>query len=96
MRKIPDIPRGNAPPPLMLGDGRRAQGGALRKLGRWDEAVAADDEVIRRFGDDADPELREQVAKALISQGGALHRLGRHDEAVAVLDEVIQRFGDSE
>ena len=63
-------------------------------LGRSDDAVAAYDEVISRFGDDPAAALREQVATALDNKGTTLGQLGRSDDEVAAYDEVISRFGD--
>ena len=65
----------------------------LAESGRLQDAVAAWDEVIRRFGEsDARPDL-EQVSMALVNKGKALGRLGRAEEALAVLDDVVRRFG---
>ena len=41
-----------------------AKGVMLSELGRNEEAVAAYEEVVSRFGDDPAPALREQVARA--------------------------------
>lgn len=37
----------------------------MRELDRLDEAIQVFDDVIARFGDDADPALRSLVANAL-------------------------------
>ena len=66
---------------------------ALAEEGRLEEAVAAWDEVVRRFGESDAPADREQVSLALVNKGKALDRLGRADEALAVLDDVVRRFG---
>ena len=66
---------------------------ALAERGQLQDAVAAWDEVIRRFGEsDATADL-EQVSLALVNKGKALGRLGRAEEALAVLDDVVRRFG---
>ena len=66
---------------------------ALAESGQLQDAVAAWDEVIRRFEEsDARPDL-EQVSMALVNKGKALGRLGRAEEALAVLDDVVRRFG---
>ncbi len=72
------------------------KGIALRRQGKPDEAIAAYDEAIRRFGDDPAPALRERVAKALLNKGVALGHLGKSDDAIAAYDEVIRRFGDDD
>ena len=66
---------------------------ALAERGQLQDAVAAWDEVIRRFGkSDATADL-EQMSLALVNKGKALDRLGRAEEALAVLDDVVRRFG---
>jgi hypothetical protein len=50
--------------------------GTLGGLGRWQEAIAAYDEVERRFGDAQEPALREQVARALVNKGVRLGQPG--------------------
>jgi len=66
---------------------------ALAKSGRLQEAVAAWDEIIRRFGSSDAPADREQVSLALVNKAKALSELGRATDALAVLDEVVRRFG---
>ena len=66
---------------------------ALAGRGRLQDAVAAWDEVVRRFGASDAPADREQVSLALVNKGKALGDLGRAEEALAVLDDVARRFG---
>ena len=66
---------------------------ALAESGRLQDAVAAWDEVIRRFGESDAPADLEQVSMALVNKGKALGSLGRVEEALAVLDDVVRRFG---
>ncbi len=66
---------------------------ALAESGRLEEAVAAWDEVIRRFGGSDAPADREQVSLALVNKGKALGRMGRAEEASAAWDDVVRRFG---
>ncbi len=66
---------------------------ALAESGRLQDAVAAWDEVLRRFGESDAPADREQVSLALVNKGKALGQLGNADEASAVWDEVVRRFG---
>ena len=60
----------------------------------WDEALAACDEVLRRFGDSDAPKVVEQVAVALVIKATVLGELDRREEALAVCDEVLRRFDD--
>ena len=69
-------------------------GVVLGELGRSEEAIAAYDLVLDRYGDDPAPALREQVAEALNNKAGTLAQLGRSEEAVAAYDLVLDRYGD--
>ena len=60
---------------------------------RPDVEIVAYDELIDRFGDAAEPLLREQVAEALLYKGITLGELDRHDAEIAAYDELIERFG---
>ena len=60
----------------------------------WDEALAACDEVLRRFGDSDAPKVVEQVAAALVIKATVLGDLSRREEALAACDEVLRRFDD--
>ena len=60
------------------------------------QADELDDEMLQRFGESDDPELRLQVARALFNNGVALGRLGRNEAAVETYDELLRRFGESE
>ena len=66
----------------------------LGELGRSEEAVAAYDQVLDRYGDDPAPALREQAAKALNNKGVTLGDLGRSEEAIAAYDQVLDRYGN--
>ena len=67
-------------------------GVVLGQLGRSEEALAAYDQVLGRYGDD--PALRERVARALVNKGVRLGVLGRSEEEVAAYDQVLGRYGD--
>jgi len=51
--------------------------GALDEEGKGTEAIATYDEVVRRFGEAAEPALREQVARALDKNRAALSEDGK-------------------
>jgi tetratricopeptide (TPR) repeat protein len=67
----------------------------LDDLGRFDEALAVAEEVVARFGADADPTVQKQVARALLNAGATLAQLGRWDAAVAASDALVARFEGS-
>ena len=71
------------------------KGGALRKLERSEEALAAYDEVVRRYGASKAPALREVVAMTLHRKGDLLWELEQIKDALAVYDEVVRRYGAS-
>jgi tetratricopeptide (TPR) repeat protein len=64
----------------------------LGQLGRYDEALAAFDDVVASYKDDDDPTVREQVAKALTNKGVALAQMWRPDDAIATYNDVIARY----
>jgi tetratricopeptide (TPR) repeat protein len=65
-------------------------------MGKPEEAVAAYDSVVERFGESEDARLLEQVAGALVNKGATLGAMGKLEEAVAACDSVLERFGGSE
>lgn len=64
----------------------------LDDLGRFDEALAACEAVVERFGADEDAPVQKQVARALLNAGATLAQLGRWDAAVAASDALVARF----
>ncbi|HEX5246428.1 MAG TPA: hypothetical protein VFW41_04790 [Gaiellaceae bacterium] len=72
------------------------KGGELFEAGRHEDAFAAWEEVVERFGDATDPEVRQRVALALLRKGFRLSKLDRSEDAVAVYDELAARFRDGE
>ena len=71
------------------------KGVTLGELNRNEEAIAAYAEVIRRFGNDTELALREQVAKSMFKQGVRLSELNRSKEEIAVYEEIVRRFGSA-
>ena len=66
------------------------------RLGRFEEGIAAYDEVVRRYDVREEKELVEIVAGALVNKGVILGRLGRFEEGIVAYDEVAQRYGGRE
>jgi tetratricopeptide (TPR) repeat protein len=62
-------------------------------MGDGERAIAVFDELVARFGDAAEPALREAVARAMVDKGLTLGRLNRSEDAIAVYDELLARFG---
>ncbi len=67
-------------------DNRQQQGWLLRRLGRYDEALALDAQTLAGFAAHYGNNSVE-YAKLLLSQGSTFTGLGRFDEARAKLDE---------
>ena len=71
------------------------KGITLGSLNHDEEAIAAYEEVIKRFGESKEPALQQLVARALVIKGASLGALNRNEEAIAAYQEVINRFGES-
>ncbi len=71
------------------------RGVALGKMGKSVEAIAAYDDLVKRFGESTELRLRELVATALRNKGVTLGDMGKSEEGVAVHDDVVKRFGES-
>ena len=69
---------------------------ARSRQDRAEDAVAAYDEVVRRFGASEIPAVLKWVAKALVNKGAALGKLDRPQDALECCYEVVRRFGDSD
>ena len=68
----------------------------LRTSRRTEDALAACDEVVRRFECSEDPAVLEWVAKALVNRGVLLRGMNQTQAALDAYDEVVRRFGPSE
>jgi tetratricopeptide (TPR) repeat protein len=71
------------------------KGVTLGYMYKPDEAIRVYDDVIKRFGDAPEIQLRELVAKAMVNKGLTLGQMGKPDEEISVYDDVIERFGDA-
>jgi len=70
-----------------------AKARALDSLGKSDETIKVCDEIDRRFGSDASPQIRAQVAKGLVNKGIMLGQQGQFEVAIEVCDDIDRRFG---
>ncbi len=68
---------------------------ALAELNRLDEAIAILDQVVGRWGNSADPHLRERISKALLNKASALIQLSHREQALATYEEILMRFGSA-
>ncbi|HEY2912753.1 MAG TPA: tetratricopeptide repeat protein [Candidatus Angelobacter sp.] len=71
------------------------KGFVLGELKRYEEAIIAYDEVVKRFGNATESAVREQAARALNNVGFILGKLNRDEEAIVTYDEVVRQFGDA-
>ena len=69
---------------------------ALLDRNQPEEALAACNEVMRRWAEKEVPIAHEWQAKSLLVKGAILARMNRPQDALAVSDEVVRRFGQSE
>lgn len=71
----------------LAGNAQYWQGRCYLKLDRYEDAVAAFQNVRTKY-----PENDSKVSQAMQSQAVALSRLGRNDEAKKLLQEVVQKY----
>jgi hypothetical protein len=71
------------------------EGITLDQLERDDEALEEYEEVVIEFGDDDEPELRGQVARALLLKAFVLGEHRARPEQLAAYDDLLERFGES-
>ncbi len=73
------------------------KGVVLAQLGRWEQAIAVYDDLVRRTGGSRDIGLRESAVRALFNKGASLSGHQHFEEAISVYDELVSRFAaDSE
>ena len=68
------------------------QGASTRPTGDTAAAVATYDDIVRRFGRDKDPNIRNIVGATLLKKSEALRLTGDDQGTIAVYDEIIGRF----
>ena len=68
------------------------KGERFRRLERSEEALAAYNEVVCRYGASEIPTLREAVTVALHCRGELFWELRRPEEALGTCDEVVRRY----
>ena len=95
LRQIVALPALAEDDDVLVAEARRlcAEGIELSRQGRNEDALAAYDEALRRFGDAEKPALLEVVARVLVNRGSTLRALNRLEEALVAQDEVVRRFG---
>ena len=67
----------------------------LEELHRYEEALAAYNDLITRFGNSQDQDIQEDVAMALLNKGNDLGNLHRIGQARAEWEELVYRFKDN-
>jgi len=66
------------------------------RQGKFGEAIALYDELVRRFDPIDSPGVREHVAFALIHKGMYLGRQGKTAEALFLYDDIVKRFANDD
>jgi len=61
-----------------------------------DASIAIWDDLIKRFGEDSDPDIQVEVAGALIKKASVEMTMSRGEAAVAVCDEIVRRYRASD
>ena len=85
----------DAPPEVIAARALFGKAAALWGRNQAEDAFAAFNELVNRFGENETPALLELVAMALFNKGAALGALNRPEEALTACDEVVRRFGES-
>jgi tetratricopeptide (TPR) repeat protein len=88
-RKAAFVPGARAPD-IARSSVRR--GVALSRLGHFDDAIAAYDDVILHYKDDTDPTVREQTAKAFVNKIASQFMLGHFKDAIATSDVAVAAY----
>ena len=86
----------DASPDVMAARNLFGEAVALWKQNRAEDALAAFEELVDRFGESETPALLEGIATALFNMGVTLGGLDRPEEELIAYDEVVSRFGESE
>ncbi|KJV06859.1 hypothetical protein VZ95_20480 [Elstera litoralis] len=68
------------------------KGGILLSAGLYQESLSTNNDVIQRFGSDPAPNLRKQVASALIGRAITFGIMGEYQAAIAAYDEINRRY----
>jgi len=64
----------------------------LLRQGKLDEALAASDEVVERFGADQHREVRGVVARCLLGRAAVLHQFERWQEELDAYNEILATY----
>lgn len=72
------------------------RGGAKFEHSDFEGALEVLDELLREFGSETAPIVRDSVARALINRGNILVRLERHEEAILAFDEAAEALQSRE
>lgn len=65
----------------------------LDKFEQHEAAIVNYDEIVNRYGNDNDSEIKALCAKTLFDKGIALGKLKQYGEAIKACDEVVHRYG---
>jgi tetratricopeptide (TPR) repeat protein len=77
-----------------VADGLGQKAFALGRLGRWEDAVALDEQTIERYSSvQDDPDLAAAVGRAMHHYAYSMERLGRLEDAAAAWGALLDRNG---
>jgi len=67
----------------------------LFELNRFQDAIATYDELDKRYGKSTEPEIQDQVAKAMYNKGVTVGEVKGPEAEIAIYDELEKRYGKS-
>jgi tetratricopeptide (TPR) repeat protein len=79
---------------IMVATGLLNRGILLSEEGRFVDAIAVCDEIVRSYGDRTELDLAQRVAYALLNKGFQLGKLGRLEDELAVYEDLLRRFSE--
>ena len=72
-----------------------AQGREHTRSGETEAAIAAYDELVRRYGSSNAPDVQVWIARALYDKGRLQGKSGDAEAAITACNEMVKRYGDS-
>ena len=72
------------------------KGVGLSRQGEHEAEIKVYDELVERYGDNAESVVQVHIAKALVNKGITLWRKGEHEAEIEVYDQLVDRYEESE
>ena len=78
----------------MVGSAISSRRDILLEMNRYERAIAACEDSVKRFNNTNSPSLNEAVAKSLVIKSALLLNMGNYRDGAAAADEAIRFLGD--